>query len=114
MKSVMRTLRDHDNDPDQAMTIDIVVDDDLSVRPRVAFCGWWGRLGSTELDPLVVMPDGRVAFGSESNTNQPNRYGRINIHSKHIKIGEYVTYYSREDGEEKLFRIKAIIDLLDL
>ena len=109
----MRWLRTHlttDEHDNADMTLDLLVDDGDIVVDRVPFCGWWGRLNSTELLPIVVRPDGRVDFGSDDETDQGERYGFMRLRGRRLQVGEP---FSLEWEDEYLLLVKSCRDLTE-
>lgn len=111
MSKVYRVYLDDEGDAHGNITLDIVTDDGGQPRPRIPFCGWWGKIGSTDFIPIVVHPNGRVDTGSYEETNQAERYGEIDIISKRLDLGQGVRFEIW--GDEYNFKITRKIDLSD-
>lgn len=99
------------SDANNNMTIDLVVDSKNVARGGMPFCGWWGRLKSSEVWPFVLLADGRVDFGSDEDTDPSDRFGHLNLHGRSLETGAYVTY--KDEEQEILFRVGPGVDLLD-
>jgi hypothetical protein len=95
----------------QKLTLDLILESDKRPREGVPFCGWFGKLESTLMLPVIVRRNGQIDFGSDDKTNQEERYGNILLHGRIIDFNEMITY---NDGDsETLYRIKSITDLLE-
>jgi hypothetical protein len=110
MKRCVRVTLKLNDDPHWDMTLTLILRSDGMLKEGMAFCGWWGLLGSSDLLPLIVLDDGRVDFGSDETTDQSDRCGIIKLHDRRIAEGEKISYTDSEVGE----RIFAIVEIDDL
>lgn len=110
----MKWLRTHfvtDEYENSNLTLDLLVGPDNRPVDRVPFCGWWGRIKSTDVLPVIVYPDGKVDFGSDEETDQTTRYGRIALMGKPIERGTSVFFEC--DGLEYALRVESCRDLTE-
>ena len=93
------------------LTLDLLMQDNRRIVPRIPFAGWWGKYRSTDFLPIVIQPDGKVDFGSGEETDQNDRFGNTDIQSIEIREGlEFVFSNGEEDFRMK---ISSITDLTD-
>jgi hypothetical protein len=88
-----------------------MLDDKGHVLGKAPMAGWWGNFAaSNDLIPFILLPNGKLDFGSEYEVE--DRYGTTNVHSKTIAIGEYVTVQT--DWGEHCLRVSKIVWLDEL
>jgi hypothetical protein len=90
--------------------------------PRAAFLGYWGKLNASDLMPFVMSPSRGEAwakFDFGHFADDEVRFGRSNIVSKNIEVGEQFSYIDTMDeayeaDEEDLYVISSVTDLLQI
>ncbi len=112
MAQIYRIYLDTRENPHWNLTLDVVVDEERKAKKGVPFCGWWGKIGSTEILPLIVLADGRVDFGSDEETDQAERYGHIDLREHPIELCQKIKLNAW--AEETLFQITRVTDLTEL
>lgn len=97
-------------DLDNQISVDLPVDSetDLVVGAIPAF-GLYGSPARDELYPFLLRHDGRIGYGSCADAIE--RYDRLNVRHRPIRVGEIVTY---QGGEDWTLRIVAVHDIEDL
>ncbi len=83
------------------MVIDLLVDDQNVVVPKIAFSGWWGKLDTVEFLPFVILPSGKVDFGGDEDTRNDDRFGDIELPKLSIERGRHFVYRD-VDGEYEM------------
>ncbi|MXO61401.1 hypothetical protein [Qipengyuania oceanensis] len=112
MTKVYRIYLDEDGDSRNNITLDVIADENDIPKDGVPFCGWWGKIGSTDFLPIVVHSTGQVDTGSDEETNQTERYGTIRIHGAPLNLGRHV--YFEMWGETYDFKLTSRADLSEL
>ena len=103
---------------DSNLTVDILMNDQRHWVTRVPACGWWGRIGSKNLWPFILITSSQLDFGSYFDeetgeaTSDHERYADIDIDERILAVGEQfqLTYY----GSMYLLQLERIIDVTEL
>ena len=92
-----------------SITLDIILDRDRRSRPKLAYFGIWGAIGSDDPMPFVLSKDGSIDFGSGFENDE--RFAKTNLLNKVIQTDEYFTFVKGD--EELTLRIVKITDLTE-
>ena len=84
----LRTFFRCSNWDNSNLTLDILVTDAGVVSPNVTFVGWWGKIKSSNVQPVIVQTDGRLDLGRDEETDQTDRFGFFDLDGRLIKPGE--------------------------
>lgn len=105
--------------PDGPLTFQLIVNDRTRTAVKVQSVGWWGRLNTNDLQPFVILNDGRLDFGAlpddDFEHHKTGRFGESKIFEARIKVDEFVRLALWDDDGrlvEKQFRISGVQEIL--
>ena len=100
--------------PNSEMFIDLIVDQDSHIKSGKPYCGWWGKLVSTEMVPFVCRQqngDYYLDFGSATEDDQDERLYEFHIDHIPIRVGSTISVESYDDRYE--LTVTDLFDLID-
>lgn len=101
------------------LTLLLIVNDKTRIATKIQIGGWWGRLKTTDMQPFVLLPNGKLDFGAypddDIETHRTGRFAETNVYEVPIVEGEFVWMNIwNEDDElgEGRYPIIAVQELL--
>ena len=96
------------------LCFDTVIGVDGKIAHRIPFAGWYGKIKSGYLRPVVFMPDGLVKYASDPEDSHEETHNKMNVFDVELKVGARITMVDFEEDEVTTFLIKQVTDLSDL
>ena len=117
--SLERVTVEHPAGP---FTFLLIVNDNSRQAARVQTAGWWGRLNTNDMQPFVLLPDGRLDFGAypedELEHHKAGRFAGSRIFEARIAERELVwlSIWGDDDDDDDFvegqYPITAVQELL--
>lgn len=100
------------------MVLDLPLAGNGLIATRQTSSGWWGKPGTPNCLPFVLLPDGRGDFGgafdedTAEHTPDDERYGTFELPRLAVEVGRHFAYSDNTGRYE--FVIKRVTDLQEL
>jgi hypothetical protein len=90
----------------------VLTDDGRPVKMRLA--GWWGKPDSTDVQPFILKPDGRMDFGVAPDDDleylREGRYGTTDLLDRQVFVGREVSI--KVDDADYYLKVTTIEELV--
>jgi hypothetical protein len=114
MTGFYRAFFECDGDATSNLTVDLLIDDRRRWVEKVRTAGWWGRLDSEDVWPLILKPGGQLDFG-QTDRHDPEegpRFGQIDISERILAVGERFTLLYHTRRGMTLSRLTDVLSLI--